>query len=353
MRDAELVLLARAGDRSAFAALLERHRDLLTGLVTRLVGDPALVEDAVQDAVLTALTNLNRLRDPAAFGPWLGGIGLNAGRRVLRARGRELSLDALLGGVDAARTVGVVPSAAEVAEAGLLAARVAAAVAALPAGQARAVGYFYLGGLSYAETAAHLGVPVGAVKTRLHKARRSLRSTLADLEPVKEHPVPVPMKITDVRRIPGGDGDEPRHVVLLAEDGGPATLQIWIGAHEASQLAVALGGVELPRPSSYRLTAALLATTSVRITDVTITDLVDGVFLAQVRTGDGATVDARPSDALNLALELDVPVYASPSMLDKRSRVIEGVGELGDGHRTLAESTVERMAGVLEQFRTE
>lgn len=105
VRDAELVLLARAGDRSAFATLVERHRALLTGLVTRLVRDPVLVDDAVQDAVLTALANLSRLREPAGFEPWLGGIGLNGGRRVLRSR--EVSLDSLLGGVDSPRFVGV------------------------------------------------------------------------------------------------------------------------------------------------------------------------------------------------------------------------------------------------------
>ena len=181
--DAELVALARAGDRGAFGELVERHRSLLSGLVLRLTGDPGLVDDVVQDAIVAALTGLDRLREPGSFGSWLAGIGLNTGRRVLRRRGRECSLDELLGGLDA-RLVDPAPSPELVVEAAELAARVAAAVRALPAGQAGAVSRFYLAGLSYVETAEHLGVPVGAVRTRLHKARGNLRSTLAELRQI-------------------------------------------------------------------------------------------------------------------------------------------------------------------------
>jgi RNA polymerase sigma-70 factor (ECF subfamily) len=97
--DAELVVRARSGDRAAFGALVERHRSLLRGLVTRLVRDPGLVDDVVQDAIVAALTGLDRLREPGSFGSWLAGIGLNTGRRLLRRAGRECPLDELLGGV--------------------------------------------------------------------------------------------------------------------------------------------------------------------------------------------------------------------------------------------------------------
>jgi DNA-directed RNA polymerase specialized sigma24 family protein len=66
--DAELVGRARAGDRSAFGQLVERHRALLTGLVRRLVREPGLVDDVVQDAIVAALSGLDRLREPGSFG---------------------------------------------------------------------------------------------------------------------------------------------------------------------------------------------------------------------------------------------------------------------------------------------
>lgn len=358
--DAELVGRALAGDRAAFGLLVERHRGLLRGVVLRLVRDPGLADDAVQDAIVTALGGLDRLREPASFGPWLAGIGLNAGRRSLRGRRADHSLDELLGGTDGGWPADPGPSPEAVVEAAEVAARVAAAVAALPPGQARAVASFYLAGLSYAETAEHLGVPVGAVRTRLHKARGTLRTALAELGGAptqqEDHPMTqtgnededrVRMRIDDVRRVPGPDG-EPRHVVLLGEVEGPRTLAVWIGAPEATALAVALGEVEPPRPGTYRMTAALLAAAGARVRDVTITDLVRGVFIARVSTGSGADVDARPSDALNLALALDAPVYAEPRVLElTRDRVESRPVPDGDGHRTLAAEATAALAALV------
>jgi RNA polymerase sigma-70 factor (ECF subfamily) len=82
--DAVLVRRARGGDRDAFAALVTRHRPLLLRSCARMVGSEGAA-DAAQDAALTAMLSLDRLREPASFGPWLVGIGLNACRRLLRA----------------------------------------------------------------------------------------------------------------------------------------------------------------------------------------------------------------------------------------------------------------------------
>src|SRR5829696_4850665 len=168
--DAALVRRARGGDRDAFAALVARHRPLLVRSCARLVGEDRAA-DAAQDAVLTAMLSLGRLRQPASFGAWLVGIGLNACRAILRQpRG------------------GTVPpwyeggqSPLEVAESRDIVRQVRAAIAELPRGQREAVALYYLAGLTQAEAAEHLGIPLGAVKTRLHKARASLRVRLKPL----------------------------------------------------------------------------------------------------------------------------------------------------------------------------
>src|SRR5918912_1045503 len=98
-QDEALVLRARSGDRIAFAALIDRHRTTLGALCRRMLRDPLLAEDATHEAVLQALLNLDRLRRPDCFGPWLCGIGLNVCRRWLRERARTCwSWEALCGG---------------------------------------------------------------------------------------------------------------------------------------------------------------------------------------------------------------------------------------------------------------
>jgi RNA polymerase sigma factor (sigma-70 family) len=296
MDDAALVLAARAGSRDAFAALVERHYALLVACCRRALRDPADAADVAQEAVVLALLGLERLRRPEAFGPWLVGIGLNLARRVGPA---ALPLEAL--GEPAADG----PGPAELAEASLAAERVRAAIAELPPGQRDAVTLFYLAGLSAPEVAAELASTHGAVKTRLHKARATLRVRLSDL---REEPEMVPMRIADVR---AGDG----HVILLQEREGPRRLPIWVGATEASALALRLHSVELPRPGTYDLCGELLRAAGTSVDEVRIVRLTDMVFYAQVVLAGGAAVDARPSDALNLALVANAPIVVDERVI--------------------------------------
>src|SRR5262245_24420140 len=89
LSDAELVYLARQGERGAFALLIERHYASLRSACRRVVGSGELAADAAQQATLTALLGLDRLRDDERFGSWLIGIGLNVCRTMLRDRARH------------------------------------------------------------------------------------------------------------------------------------------------------------------------------------------------------------------------------------------------------------------------
>ena len=104
----------------------------------------------------------------------------------------------------------------------------------------------------------------------------------------------VEMQVTDVRR--AGD----RHILMLA--GESRELKIWVGQAEALAVAVLLEDVELPRPGTHHLTAALLKATGATVSEVRITRLAEETFYAEVVLADGTAVDARPSDAITLAL---------------------------------------------------
>src|SRR6266545_3386019 len=91
--DAELVAAARGGDRRAFSVLVERHYGVLTATCRRATADAELAADAAQEAVVTALVGLDRLRDPDRFAAWLIGIGLNLCRRALQERARWARVD--------------------------------------------------------------------------------------------------------------------------------------------------------------------------------------------------------------------------------------------------------------------
>ena len=218
------------------------------------------------------------------------------------------------------------PGPHEFAESAFAAARVREAIAGLPAGQRDAVTLFYLAGLSQAEVAEHLGTAVGAVKTRLHKARASLKDPLSDLrkEPT---PVPtVPMRVADVCDT-GRTEILSSHVVFLEEEDGPRRLPIWVGAAEATTLALRLRDVELPRPGTYELAGELLRAAGAHLREVRIVALTESVFYAEAVLGDGTTVDARPSDALNLALVAGAPVLVDEAVLE---RAASNEAELGE-----------------------
>ena len=187
-----------------------------------------------------------------------------------------------------------------------------AAIAALPAGQRAAVALFHLGGLSHAEVAGRLGTRPGAVKTRLHKARGALRRELVDVHREEiAMPTAVPMSVADVRR----PTDRPeRHIVVLEEIGGERRLPIWIGTPEALSLVAALEEVELPRPGPYHFAQALLAAAGGALREVRVSRLADSVFYAIAVLADGSEVDARPSDALTLALVTGAPIAVEPAV---------------------------------------
>ncbi len=289
--------------------LLRRHWDTAVFLAAQVLGSADLARDAAQEAAIAAMTELARLRSPERFGSWFCGIALNVSRRWRRQFRAEVT------GV-AADLAATEAGPADAAEAADLAARIRGAVSVLPPGQRDAVWLFYLQGLSHREVAAELGVSVGAVKARLHQARAALAPKLTGLLDTTEGAAMATddgttwtdVAVTEIRR---SEGENPTHVMVLRERAGDRGLPIWIGPAEAASLALAMESVETPRPFTARLAASLVTAAGSSIEEVRVTQLTGSVFYSTVvvRSPRGpAQVDARPSDAVNLALAARVPI---------------------------------------------
>ena len=103
-------------------------------------------------------------------------------------------------------------------------------------------------------------------------------------------------------------------IVLVRPVTGGALLPIWIGPNEAAAIAMAQQGVAAPRPLTHDLFVATLLQLGTPLLSVRITRLEEGVFFAELVL-EGQVVDARPSDAIALALRAGVPILLSDEVL--------------------------------------
>jgi len=173
--DQDLVAQARAGDESAVRALVERYQRPVYSLVRRLVGDPQRAEELAQDAFVKALRALDRYDPERRFASWLFKIAANTALDELRRR-RAAPIEEPLPETATAPTS---PEAG--AAASELRAHLEAALARLRPEYRAVVLLRHVEGRSQEEIAEILGVPVGTVKTHLHRARRQLQAYLAHL----------------------------------------------------------------------------------------------------------------------------------------------------------------------------
>ncbi len=125
-----------------------------------------------------------------------------------------------------------------------------------------------------------------------------------------------------------------RHVLLLKEVGVGRILPVWIGPWEAQAIAMQLQGVTAERPLTHDLFAATLAEVAVRLERVVISSLADETFHARLELQGGDShhlVDARPSDAIALAVRTGCPIFASAQVLDQAAALPDDPDEEADG----------------------
>ncbi|MDR1728835.1 MAG: bifunctional nuclease family protein [Acidobacteriota bacterium] len=112
-------------------------------------------------------------------------------------------------------------------------------------------------------------------------------------------------------------------IVVLQEAGGETLLPIWVGIFEANAIALQIEKVEPPRPMTHDLIKGILSHLEVGVSKVVVTELLDNTFYALVFLDAGGkviAVDARPSDAIALALRTDAPIFVTDEVVSKSNR---------------------------------
>lgn len=111
-----------------------------------------------------------------------------------------------------------------------------------------------------------------------------------------------------------------QYVVTLEEVGGQRLIPIWIGVNEGNAIGLKLQGEELPRPMTHDLLSNILNSLSVKVEKIAVTDLRDGTYYAVIILSAGNRryeIDARPSDALALAVRTQAAIFVDEKVLKK------------------------------------
>ncbi len=109
-------------------------------------------------------------------------------------------------------------------------------------------------------------------------------------------------------------------IVVLQDASSDTLLPIWVGIFEANAIALQIEKVDTPRPMTHDLIKGLLNHLNAKVTKIVVTELKDNTFYALIFlsvNGKVITVDARPSDAIALALRTDSPIYVTDDVLAK------------------------------------
>ncbi|MCP4425617.1 MAG: sigma-70 family RNA polymerase sigma factor [Chloroflexi bacterium] len=339
--DAALARQCQAGDKTAFSLLAARHWERVRRVLSAMLSNPDDVDDLLQETFLRAYLGLDTLRQPEQFRAWTCGIGINLARMYLRApfwRWRSWGdLDAL-----DERVSDQALSPERMVERRETAVRLEQAIADLPPSEREALLLVYRDGFSHRETAVTLGASLSAVKVRVHRGRKRLRTVLqpefgkkyrppkrdeareATMIKVQIHDVLAKVSTLDLRpylepalallpeelqdaflksaslnapasmelrehilSLPEERQKElhkalspfmPHRIVLLKEAEADRILPIWIGPSEADAIVLKLRERPLKRPITHDLLTTLLDLGQIQIEQATISRLHEGIF---------------------------------------------------------------------------
>jgi len=135
------------------------------------------------------------------------------------------------------------------------------------------------------------------------------------------------------------DSRNSSYIVVLKDESGAKLLPIWIGASEGNSIALAMSNTKSPRPLTHDLIVNIFDRLEVEIARVVISDLIDNTFYASLyllQNNKEFHVDARPSDAIAIAIRIGAPVFVEEEVLAKQdaTTIDMWMKNLGEGGGT-------------------
>ena len=187
-RDADLELVRRVqrGDKSAFELLVAKYQRRISRLLSRMIRDPADIEDVAQEAFIKAYRALPNFRGESAFYTWLYRIAINTAKNHFAAQGRRAPTVSTSEGDDqeegeSAIQISDATTPESVVQSRQVGMAVNRAIEQLPPDLRTAIVLRELEGLSYDEIAAAMNCPVGTVRSRIFRAREAISQELRPL----------------------------------------------------------------------------------------------------------------------------------------------------------------------------
>jgi bifunctional DNase/RNase len=113
-------------------------------------------------------------------------------------------------------------------------------------------------------------------------------------------------------------------IVVLKDDDDKVFLPIWVGIFEANAIALELEGIATPRPMTHDLLRDVIREIDAKVTRIVINELKESTFYAIIHMQAGErslTIDARPSDAIALALRTQAPIFVDQTVLDQAQTI--------------------------------
>jgi hypothetical protein len=124
-------------------------------------------------------------------------------------------------------------------------------------------------------------------------------------------------------------------IIILRDRDGERVLPIWVGVFEANAIALQIENVATPRPMTHDLLKNVITDLNATVQKVVVSDLKDNTFFALIHlilNGDAIAVDARPSDAIALALRVRAPIFVEDNVID-HAKTIDFSSEKTDSER--------------------